>query len=47
MFFKDFSKDQRDILTYKTVNLEEKAKLIETHILESSGGELNYDDEIR
>jgi hypothetical protein len=47
LFFKDFNKEQRDIIANKTVNLADKAKIIETHIFESLGGELNYDDEIR
>ena len=44
---RDFSKEQRQALSNKNTTLADKAKLIESHIFESSGGELNYDDEIR
>ena len=47
LFLKDFSKEQRQVLSNKNTSLADKAKLIESHIFESSGGELNYDDEIR
>lgn len=47
LFLKDFSKEQRQVLSNKNASLADKAKLIESHIFESSGGELNYDDEIR